>query len=97
MRPTNEGALEAREQRESKPDLVLFVCEALFGKDGMDQLSMFQGAQVPRARSSHRRDNSNEVRHRERQGGGGADTSHALEQGAFVARSGTVYGLSLES
>lgn len=29
---------------ETSPDLVLFVCEALVGNDGMDQLSMFQKA-----------------------------------------------------
>ncbi|KAL7537459.1 hypothetical protein ACHAXR_007835 [Thalassiosira sp. AJA248-18] len=29
---------------ETKPDLVLFVCEALVGNDGMDQLTMFQKA-----------------------------------------------------
>ena len=29
---------------ETTPDLVLFVCEALVGNDGMDQLSMFQKA-----------------------------------------------------
>ena len=29
---------------ETQPDLVLFVCEALVGNDGMDQLSMFQKA-----------------------------------------------------
>jgi signal recognition particle receptor subunit alpha len=26
------------------PDLVLFICEALVGNDGMDQLTMFQKA-----------------------------------------------------
>jgi signal recognition particle receptor subunit alpha len=29
---------------ETQPDLVLFVCEALVGNDGMDQLTMFQKA-----------------------------------------------------
>jgi len=29
---------------ETSPDLVLFVCEALVGNDGMDQLNMFQKA-----------------------------------------------------
>jgi signal recognition particle receptor subunit alpha len=29
---------------ETSPDLVLFVCEALVGNDGMDQLTMFQKA-----------------------------------------------------
>ena len=29
---------------ETHPDLVLFVCEALVGNDGMDQLTMFQKA-----------------------------------------------------
>merc|ERR1712032_1535969 len=29
---------------ESRPDLVLFACEALVGNDGMDQLTMFQKA-----------------------------------------------------
>ena len=29
---------------ETNPDLVLFVCEALVGNDGMDQLTMFQKA-----------------------------------------------------
>jgi len=29
---------------ETKPDLVLFVCEALVGTDGLDQLTMFQKA-----------------------------------------------------
>ena len=29
---------------ENKPDLVLFVCEALVGNDGMDQLKMFNKA-----------------------------------------------------
>ena len=29
---------------ETRPDLVLFVCEALVGNDGMDQLTMFQKA-----------------------------------------------------
>lgn len=29
---------------ETTPDLVFFVCEALVGNDGMDQLSMFQKA-----------------------------------------------------
>ncbi|KAL7544366.1 hypothetical protein ACHAWF_007753 [Thalassiosira exigua] len=29
---------------EARPDLVLFVCEALVGNDGMDQLTMFQRA-----------------------------------------------------
>lgn len=29
---------------ETRPDLVLFVCEALVGNDGMDQLTMFQQA-----------------------------------------------------
>ena len=29
---------------ENKPDLVLFVCEALVGNDGMDQLTMFNTA-----------------------------------------------------
>lgn len=29
---------------ENKPDLVLFVCEALVGNDGMDQLTMFNKA-----------------------------------------------------
>ena len=71
---------------ESKPDLVLFVCVALFGNNAMEQLSMFQGTLKSggHGRPIYRRDCSNEVRHRERQGGGGADP-HAHDQGAVCS------------